>query len=295
MDLSYLTFASENIEDLSIKLKNPLSNTTKNYDVSSCCNYLIDYQSSQQAKSNPEVFSKVEHWWKRKWQVSLDYYLSSPSEQIKRQQTETTSPQTQQCSDFVFSDKIESDPLSPIQALLQRKTYRKFQETSISLCLVSTLLGELKEEIFVDIWKYYIVIFNIEGIPPGIYRYCSTNHGLYLIKQGLFRNEAVKLLCGMAASYTGSFLLILAIDLEEAMKKLPYNRALREIYIDSGRLAQKILLKGIQHSVGGLPSPAMRDSEMCSFLDIDPNKCIPIYSVTMGIIPENSLNVKVTI
>lgn len=288
MDLSYLTFAS--FENLSIKLKSPLHNIMKIYDISLCCDYLIDYQNSQQTQStDSDTFSKIEHWWERKWQVSLDYYLSSPPEQIKKQQTETTPLQTQQCIDFAFPDKTENDQLSPIQALLNRKTHRKFQETSIPSRLLSTLLGELKEEIFADIWKYYIVIFNIEGIQPGIYRYCSAQHGLYLIKQGLFRNEAVKLLCGMAASYTASFLMIFAIDLEEAMKKFPYNRALREIYIDAGRLAQKILLKGMQHSVGGLPSPAMKDSQMCSFLEIDPSKYIPIYSITMGIIPENSL------
>jgi SagB-type dehydrogenase family enzyme len=292
MDLSYLTFASS--EDLSIKLESPLHSIKRGYDVSSCCDYLIDYQNSQQTKpTNQDESSKIEHWWKRKWQVSLDYYLSSPSEQIRRQQTEPAFADSQQYTDFTFSDETENDQLSPIQALLYRKTYRKFQEAPISSRLLSTLLRELKEGIFEDIWKYYIVIFNIEGIAPGIYRYCSTKHGLYLIRQGLFRNEVVKLLCGMAASFTASFLMIFTIDLEEAMKKFPYNRALREIYIDSGRLSQKILLKGMQHFVGGLPSPAMKDSQMCSFLGIDPNKSIPIYSVTMGIVPEKSLSPEV--
>lgn len=289
MGLPYLTFAS--LEDHSIQLKNPLHGERRSYDVPSCCDYLIDYQNSHQAKpTNQNELSYAEHWWKRKWQVSLDYYLSSHPEQIERQQTETTLSHPQQCIDFAFSGKIVSDRLSTIQALLNRKTYRKFQEIPISSQLFATLLGEFKEEIFSGIWNYYIVIFNIKEIPSGIYRYCFNKHGLYLIKQGLFRNEAVKLLCGMAASFTASFLIVLTIDLEEAMKRFPYSRALREIYIDAGRLAQKILLKGMQHDVGGLPSPAMKDSQMCSFLEIDPSKCIPIYSITMGIIPENCRN-----
>lgn len=288
MDLSYLTFA--NFEELSIKLKNPLLNIMRTYDVSLCFDYLIEYQNSQKSPSSDfDELSKVVHWWERKWQVSLDYYLACSSEEVKIKETETTSPPALDCIDISLPNKTETNQLSPIQALLERKTHRKFKETSISLGLFSTLLFELKEEIFANIWKYYIFIFNVEGILPGIYRYCSTNHGLCLIKQGLFRNEAVKLLCGMAASFTASFLLILSIDLDVAMKKFPYNRALREIYIDSGRLAQKILMKGAQHSVGGLPSPAMKDSQMCSFLEIDPNKCIPIYSITMGIVPENPI------
>jgi len=96
----------------------------------------------------------------------------------------------------------------------------------------------------------------------------------------------------MVASLTASFLIILSIDLKKAMKGFPYSRALREIYIDSGRLAQKLLLKGMQHHVGGLPSPAMNDSHMCSFLNIDPTKCIPIYTIAMGSIPKPTLNSK---
>lgn len=283
MDLSYLTFLPS---EYVIKLKR--SNKVRNYNVSSCCDYLIDYQNS-----NKDTFSipdtLVEHWWERNWQVSLDYYLSSPPANSKRQQTETNLPSnTQRSFDFALLEKIEDGLYSPIQALLCRKTYRKFQEKAMSSHLLSTLLRELKDEIFKNIWKYYVVIFNVEGMPPGIYLYCCKKQGLYLIKQGLYRNEVVELLCGMAASYTASFLLILAIDLEKAMQKASYNRALREIYIDSGRLAQKIVLKGMQHCVGGVPSSAMKDSLMCSFLNIDPKKCIPIYTITMGIVHENS-------
>jgi len=63
------------------------------------------------------------------------------------------------------------------------------------------------------------------------------------VKKGLFREQAIKLLCGMSASFSASFLTILSIDIEKALKNYPYNRALREIYIDSGRIAQKLLIK----------------------------------------------------
>lgn len=294
MELSYLTFTP--FEDSSIMLKDPLHNVRRSYDIPLCCDYLIDYQNSRQSKStNQDELAKIKHWWERKWQVSLDYYLSSSSKQIEQQQAEPVLQQPQQRIDFSCTDELVIDELSSVQALLNRKTYRKFQDNPISLQLLSTLLSELKGEIFSDIWNYYVVAFNIKEIPPGIYRYCPNKYGLYLVKQGLFRNQTMKLLCGMVASLTASFLIILSIDLEEAMKRFPYSRALREIYIDSGRLAQKLLLKGMQHYVGGLPSPAMNDSQMCSFLDIDPSKCIPIYTIAMGSISEHSLNSKAII
>lgn len=292
MKLSHLTFASS--KDLAIKIRNSLENKETIFDISSACDYLIDHQNSLRKNSVDEnVFSKIEHWWARKWQVSLDFYLSTPSKESNTLKASTVLEQPENDVDITLPDNKDKDFLSPVEALLQRKTYRKFQDCPLSQGVLSRLLKELKEELFSGIWKYYIVIFNIEGIEPGIYRYCPKRHGLLLTRLGLFRKEIVQLLCGMAASSTAAFLIILAVDLKIAMKNFPYDRALREIYIDSGRLAQKLLIKGMQNLIGGLPSPAMQDTQLCSFLEINPTDCIPIYNVTMGLIPESISRFKV--
>ena len=58
--------------------------------------------------------------------------------------------------------------------------------------------------------------------------------------------------------------------------------------MDAGKIVQKILIKGIDYNVGGLPSPAMKDSKMCEMLNLDPDYLLPVYSVTMGsILPEH--------
>jgi len=293
MKLFNLTFTSS--EDLAIKIKNSLEDKEKKCDVSSACDYLIYHQNSQhQNPTDENTFSKIEHWWVRKWQVSLDFYLSTPNKESSQQKTNTILEQTEHDLDIILPDEKEKDLLSPVEALLHRKTYRKFQDVPLSKRVFSKLLKELKEELFTGIWKYITVIFNVEGIEPGIYRYCSERHGLVLIRQGLFREEIVKLLCGMMASSTAAFLMVLAVDLKIAMENFSYDRALREIYIDSGRLAQKLLIKGMQNLIGGLPSPAMQDTQLCSFLDMNPATCIPIYNITMGIIPESILHFKVT-
>ncbi len=292
MDLAYLSFSSHN--DQPIKLNHSLQDLNQCYDQAVCCDYLIDYQTFQTAQAmDSEIFSKIEFWWKRNWQVSLDYYLSSPALKSIQEQFEQTRPLTQNPVDIVLSQESVIDQISVTQALLDRKTHRKFQEVPLSQKLFSTLMKELKGEIFTEIWNYYVIVFNVEDIPAGIYHYCPTAHGLHLVKPGLFRKDAVKILCGMAASLTASFLVVFSIDLQEAMRKFSYSRALREIYIDSGRLAQKILIKGMQHHVGGLPSPAMQDSQMCSLLKIDASEFIPIYTVAMGIISENFPNPKI--
>jgi len=41
----------------------------------------------------------------------------------------------------------------------------------------------------------------------------------------------------------------------------------------------------MEYQIGGLPSPAIRDTPMCEFIGINPAETIPLYSLTMGIIP----------
>lgn len=292
MNLAHLSFSSHN--DQPLKLNHSLQNLNQCYDQAACCDYLIDYQTSQTALAmDSEVFSKIEFWWKRNWQISLDYYLSSLPLEASQEQSEPTRPLTQNPVDILLSQESVISQIPLTQALLDRKTHRKFQEVPLSQKLFSILMKEFKGEIFTGIWNYYIVVFNVEDIPAGVYRYCSTAHGLHLVQPGLFRKDVVNILCGMTASLTASFLVVFSIDLQAAMRKFSYNRALREIYIDSGRLAQKILIKGMQHHVGGLPSPAMQDSQMCSLLKIDASEFIPIYTVAMGIISENLPNPKI--
>jgi|GEM_PF-4289310 len=281
MNYSYVCPAFDDLGTL--QLKKPLTEDTHEYNPSDCCDALIAGQNaSLDQESHPEI-DQVEHWWNRKWQVCLDFYLSTPNQDCK-----WIKPSCKHLSfppvDILLPAQKPAVKLSVIEALLGRKTYRKFQEIPLNLDILAALLSECKDELFAGIWRYYLVIFDVQEIQPGIYLFQPDKNGLSLIKLGLFRHEAVKLLCGMSASLTASFLMIMSFDAQEAMRQFPYSRALREIYIDAGRLAQKLLIKGMQHQIGGLPSPAMRDSQMCDFLNLDPNQCIPLYTVTMGVI-----------
>ncbi|MGA8165410.1 MAG: SagB/ThcOx family dehydrogenase [Waddliaceae bacterium] len=286
--MSSLSFNSS--KTTSIECKNLSKRPSLQYTIEDSADLVIDHHKVR-CTENTITDREVEHWLERKWQVCLDYYLSS---------TNHTNKISTSCSSLpVHSSRVKIDiPLSrkkiiknhtPLEALIGRKTYRKFQDLTLSLKVFSQLLLELKEELFPNIWKYYLVAFNVNDVPPGIYKYSPHEHGLSLIKQGIFREKVVKLLCGMSASFTASFVIVLSIDIENALKCYSYNRALREIYIDSGRIAQKVLIRGMQYHIGGLPSPAMHDSAMCAFLDINPSECIPLYSLTMGIISGKNL------
>lgn len=283
MDYSYLCPTPS--ENTPIHWKNPLLGVTKEYSLIEGCDALIKHQNSTSQASYLENM-EIEHWWNRKWHVCLDYYLSSSTSHVAIIEPPIIAATS---VSIRLPSKRATELLSPIEALLERKTHRKFQDSPLALDIFSTLLTQLNGELFTGIWKYYFTIFNVEGIHPGIYCYQTQEHGLTLVKEGLFREEAVKVLCGMSASLSAAFLVVLSIDIQEALRRFPYDRALREIYIDAGRIAQKLLLKGMQYQVGGLPSPAMRDTSMCTFLNLDPEESIPLYTLTMGAIPGKML------
>ncbi|MCH9611056.1 MAG: hypothetical protein S4CHLAM81_13880 [Chlamydiales bacterium] len=279
MNYNYLSITTSKTHPVSYKT--PLKNSSQDCTIEESIDLILNHQVNSLDDANLEI----DHWLQRKWGVCLDYYLLSQGQGNPINHPPSSLPSN--IDILLPCEKIE-EHISPIEALLSRKTHRKFQDKPLRLQIFSQLLQELKRELFSDIWCYYLVVFNVESIPPGIYRYNSQEHGLITVKGGMFRNDVVKLLCGMSASLSASFLLLLSVDVNQAQTCYPYDRALREIYIDSGRLMQKVLIKGMQYKVGGLPSPAMRDTAMCNFLNIDPNDCIPLYSLTMGLIPKGT-------
>lgn len=284
MSVPFFTFHPLS-EEAPISLTDPLNGSKEEYDIESCYEILNNFQKEIPAFM-PKDASMAEHWWNRKWQVSLDYHLSSQAK--KENLSKETIPKLLCKVDIYLLPEDVQKEYSFIHALMERKTHRKFLDSPMTLKTFSALLQSLKDEISPGIWSYYLAVFNVKDVPEGLYFYCPIQHGITLIKRGSFREKLVGLLCGMSASLTASFVLILSIDLETAQYTLPYERGLREIYINSGRKAQKLLLKGIQFHVGTLPSPAVRDSPMCEFLGINPVVCIPLYTLTMGIIPEKN-------
>lgn len=277
MTYSYFEFNSS--DSIPINYMNPLAKDSHSCSVQDAIELSKNYQKSATSNVDDEI---IEHWFERKWQVSLDYYLAS-SEQGYENIDDVNKP-TENIDIPLLLETLKGQ-LTPIEALIYRKTYRKFDDRPLDFEIFSQIMMALEGELFSGIWEYHVVAFNVEHIPSGIYKYHPIEHGLSLVKEGAQRETAVDLLCGMSASLTASFLVMLCVDIQKAIQRYPYNRALREIYVDSGRMVQKVLIKGMEYYVGGLPSPAMRDTAMCTFLGINPSEHIPLYSLTMGIIP----------
>lgn len=287
-ELSYLTLSSSSRKD-SLEFIDPLSKTKREFEIEESVDFLIENFQTSKDGDIEERSKKIAHWWDRNWTVSLDFYLSSINEEKKNFSVSTL--RTPKSITYPFHT-VDLDTYkkeggeSFSAALLNRKTYRKFLPIQLSLATFSSLLGSVSEvspSIFTQALDYYIGVFDIEGIPQGIYRYSQEHRRLEGIIEGNFRANFRNILCGMATTLTASFVMIMVADYEFLQNNFFFNKALRDLYIETGRVAQHFLIQGIRNDLGGLPSPAMKDSDMVALLRLNVAHEIPVYSLVIGI------------
>jgi hypothetical protein len=282
MNIDFLIFSTCSTNAPVIVME-PLEGKSAKYSVEDAFEYALHYRDTR--NQNAEFAAYIQRWWTHKWYVALDYYLSSPVPTIALPLEKKSHIKDSIEHVIPLSVQQIPDKLTTIQAILGRRTYREFDTHPISWPACSTLLRQLNNEYFPIIWQYYLVALEIDQLPAGIYRFYNQEDCLAPIREGNYRGQLTEALCGFYPTLTASFTVILAIDLQVAQRVLPYNRALREIYIDAGKIAQRLLIKGIQHGIGGVPI-AMRDQYIGKLLQIDIQKIMPIQSITMGLIPE---------
>jgi hypothetical protein len=282
MNIDFLTFSTCSI-NAPIIVMDPIQGKRTTYSVEDAFEYVLHYRDIRNQDAESEAY--IQRWWTHKWYVALDYYLTSPVSTIAPP-IEKKNPIKDSMEHVIpLSIQQVKAKLTTIQAILARRTYREFDTQPISWPVCSALLRQLKHEYFPAIWQYYLVALTIDQLPAGIYRFYSQEDGLASIQEGNYRDQLTEALCGFYPTRTASFTVILAIDLQVAQTVLPYNRALREIYIDAGKIAQRLLIKGIQYDIGGVPI-AMRDQYIGKLLQVDTQKIMPVQSITMGLIPK---------
>lgn len=131
-------------------------------------------------------------------------------------------------------------------------------------------------------FDFWLVVFNVEGLDAGIYRYLVDKHVLDPMAIKPSRSELCDILIGHSAPLSCAFSLILVADYERAMWRYRHERALRNIYVESGRICQKLL---IEFTAGGFSThitPASQDSKMEKLLGLSFDRQSAVYTISCG-------------
>ena len=259
-------------------------------------------------------------WWKKGWHPSLEYFLWSRTDRFQDKQDTTGNVRRRVINQFLEQGGVpprvpakgptinmpKPRPLPDDETLghllMSRRTIRTYATTPAPLSVFSDILfhglDDVREKRTRPIrdqldylqthgigFDFYFVVYSVADLHPGVYRYDVANHTLVQLKTGDYRTDMKSILIGMKSPETAAWTLVITADFAQYQWRYRHERALRHLYMASGRVAQRMIVVGSVYGVGSLPTPAMRDLECCNLLDLDMSRQAQLYTLTMGQIP----------
>lgn len=224
-------------------------------------------------------------WWERGWSKSLDFLEQA------RFQLSAAIPRANSFRPEALSPEAS---LNMANNLLGRRSMRAFpglpmSKVELEACLAAVYAGAPFSDgtLGVEVLRAICVVFNIDGLEPGIYEFVPSKGALVLRRPGEFRSEICSCIAGMATSMTANFGVFICADFERLMLETGWgNLALRKLYYYVGFVGQRLLSKANLTNISGVPTPALSDSQIAKLFDLDQSMVLPIYSVVMGRVSE---------
>ncbi|MFX3673884.1 MAG: SagB/ThcOx family dehydrogenase [Paenisporosarcina sp.] len=258
----------------------------------------------------------VNHWINRGWTPSLDYYLSSreinyldkgdyTGELRRKISKELGDKPTRYLPGKILKTiKLETPHHSIsdeefLNGIWNRRSARRFNMNEVvTLEQLAFILNESSRKIkktrileeklknpllsYGSAFEFYITVFSVQGLQPGIYKYDLLNEELLLLEDVQLNEVLSAMMSNQGFTKTACFSVFLIADFEQYQWRYRHERALRNLYIETGRVMQNIIMSALELNVHGIITPALEDRKLRKLLGIDTHKLLPITSLTMG-------------
>ena len=179
------------------------------------------------------------------------------------------------------------------QALLARRSVRKYKDEPLTLTEVSQLLWAA-QGITESRRRYrtapsagalyplevYAVMNNVERITQGVYKYNPHKHELEKVKQGNVNDELTDAALRQTWISESAFVIVFSAVYKRTTKKYG-NRGIRYVHMEAGHAAQNVCLQAISLNLGTVVVAAFRDEKVKKILNM-PNEEQPLYIIPVG-------------
>ena len=129
----------------------------------------------------------------------------------------------------------------------------------------------------------YPLVWNVEGIRPGLYHYEVRHNELTLLRNGRFRSAAVAAASGQDWVGGAAFLCVMTAVFERTLWKYQFENAYRVLWLDAGHLAQTFCLLATARGLGPFTTAAIQDFYIEKLIGLDGIKEFPVYLCGAGV------------
>ena len=278
---------------------------------------ISDFDLGDSFFSNDECLAAF-HWYKRNWRISLDAYLASRYVHFADQNdcdgtvrasvlgsylAERLPPPERQFSPEAVSIPLKTCnacyPMEIVDILMNRRTTRKFSNRAITeaslACILERGLRRIrntrerakKEKLgllfsFGVAFEFYVAVFNVEDVEPGCYHVDISASRLVLVHRESMRSDFYEAIMRQPAVNTANFSVVMTAVWGQYQWRYRHERALRNLFIEAGRVAQYLIISAARHQCGTFVTPAIAESRMGRMLQIDNDLETALYTITIG-------------
>jgi len=178
------------------------------------------------------------------------------------------------------------------EALSQRRSIRAYKPGSLTLEETSQLLwatqGITGDNGFRAApsagatypLETHIVVGDVAGLEPGLYRYDAAAHSLSVVKEGELRPELSKLSLDQPSVREAAAVIVLSAVYERTTERYG-DRGQMYVHMDVGHAAENALLQATALGLGAVPVGAFRTRTVGAMLGF-PETQLVLYLIPVG-------------
>jgi SagB-type dehydrogenase family enzyme len=169
------------------------------------------------------------------------------------------------------------------EALIERRSVREYEDAALSLSEIGQLLwaaqGITSERGFRTApsagalypLELYLVVGDVEQLPPGVYKYKPDMHRLINTAQGDLRDELQAASLDQSAIGDAPAVIVIAAVYERTTVKYG-DRGNRYVHMEVGSAVQNVYLQAVSLDLGTVIIGAFHDQNIKSLLHMQENE-----------------------
>lgn len=134
--------------------------------------------------------------------------------------------------------------------------------------------------------EIYALVFDCEGLAPGIYHYCVVDHALEVLRRGSVKDAFLETTTYVELASSCAVALVVTAVFQRTLSKY-LHRGYRFLMNDVGALLQSFYLTGTALDLGTCAVGGFFDDELGDLLAVDGTNEAPVMCFLLGRRPES--------